>query len=412
MSYSPEAGANSDFKRTEERPPVWEGFKEDTQTPNSIVNTPQTTPTANTSDLPGSIVGAQVANPLDKPKINLANSSGIVGAQPNTTANTGANQNLNNAITSAYQNKNMTQPVVSNADERGAPKDEANYGGMEEDKRLSNMSAEDIMRERNEEKKRLGIISPDEMGAEQRKQIMEKRANAQDEMKRNTYLRMAEFFANWGSTPGAPLVAGLKALKETMPGYMEDTKAHHKLTMDLNKSIRDMDMAVNLEKSGQYDKASSIKESVSERLQKHGETMALMAMRKEIAEKELASAEKRTNVTANAGLAGDVLRANGSGNSAAWTPQKRAIANAKVDAATQKDMKDWDTNHKYDMDPKEKEVKKSAYERERYTYHHNNHFNGVPDESGTNTPSPVQSLSLEQQNAERAKMGLPPKGAQ
>ena len=401
MSYSPEAGANSDFKGTEERPPVWEGFKEDTQTPNSIVNTQQPAPTEN----PKAITAAAPVNTA--PPAPTA-----PPAQPNTPANTGASQNLNNAIPNAMVNQNMTQPVVSNADERGAPKDEANYDGMEEDKRLSKMSAEDIMRERNEEKKRLGILSPEDMGAEQRKQIMEERANAKDEMKRNTYLRMAEFFANWGSTPGAPLVAGLKALKETMPGYMEDTKAHHKLTMDLNKSIRDMDMAVNLEKSGQYDKASSIKESVSERLQKHGETMALMAMRKEIADKELASNERRTNVTAKAGIAEAMLRANGSGNSAAWTPQKRAIANAKVDAATQKDMKDWDTNHKYGMAPKEKEVKRSAYERERYTYHHNNHFNGVPDESGINTPSPVQSLSLEQQNAERAKMGLPPKGAQ
>ena len=401
-----------------------------TDTTAAPVNTQQPAPTenpkaitaaapVNTSDLPGSIVGAQAANPLDKPKINLANSSGIVGAQPNTPANTGANTYLDRSIHNAMVNQNMTQPVVSNADERGAPKDEANYDGMEEDKRLSKMSAEDIMRERNEEKKRLGILSPEDMGAEQRKQIMEERANAKDEMKRNAYLHMADFFANWGSTPGAPLVAGLKALKETIPGYMEDTKAHHKLVMDLNKSIRDMDMAVNLEKSGQYDKASSIKESVSERLQKHGETMAIMAVKKEIAEKELASAERRTNVTATAGLAEGVLRANASGNSAAWTPQKRAIANAKVDAATQKDMKDWAAEHKYNLDPKEKEAKRAAYETERYNYHYNKQFNGVPNESGTNNlyskefiPPTTEEEKQRVKEQIRKKAGMPVEGAQ
>ena len=233
--------------------------------------------------------------------------------QPNTTAPTAPPAQPNTtaplAIPPAQPNTiaPTAPPVESNSN--GAPKDEATYDGMEEDKRVSNMSAEDIMRERNEEKKRLGILSPEDMGAEQRKQIMEERANAKDEMKRNTYLRMAEFFANWGSTPGAPLVAGLKALKETMPGYMEDTKAHHKLTMDLNKSIRDMDMAVSLEKSGQYDKASSIKESVSERLQKHSETMASMAMRKEIAEKENTNRLQTTGMTTGAMLAGHAIEA-------------------------------------------------------------------------------------------------------
>ena len=337
-------------------------------------------------------------------------------AQPNTPANTGASQNLNNAITNAMVNQNMTQPVVSNADERGAPKDEANYDGMEEDKRLSKMSAEDIMRERNEEKKRLGILSPEDMGAEQRKQIMEERANAKDEMKRNTYVRMAEFFANWGSTPGAPLVAGLKALKETIPGYMEDTKAHHKLVMDLNKSIRDMDMAVNLEKSGQYDKASSIKESVSERLQKHGETMAIMAVKKEIAEKELASAERRANVTATAGLAGDVLRANPNGASGGWNERTRSIAEAKVTQQTEAHMKTWANKpgNKYgtDIEAREQAERDRAYRQFRKEAR-------LPDDSGTNNlyskefiPPTTEEEKQRVKEQIRKKAGMPVEGAQ
>ena len=398
-----------------------------TDTTAAPVNTQQPAPTenpkaitaaapVNTSDLPGSIVGAQAANPLDKPKINLANSSGIVGAQPNTPANTGANTYLDRTIHNAMVNQNMTQPVVSNADERGAPKDEANYDGMEEDKRLSKMSAEDIMRERNEEKKRLGILSPEDMGAEQRKQIMEERANAKDEMKRNTYVRMAEFFANWGSTPGAPLVAGLKALKETIPGYMEDTKAHHKLVMDLNKSIRDMDMAVNLEKSGQYDKASSIKESVSERLQKHGETMALMAVKKEIAEKENASAERRAEIGANASVRSDVLRANPNGASGGWNERTRSIAEAKVTQQTEAHMKTWasEPGNKYGTDI---EARKQA-ERDR-AYRQFRKEARLPDDSGTNNlyskefiPPTTEEEKQRVKEQIRKKAGMPVEGAQ
>jgi hypothetical protein len=254
--------------------------------------------------------------------------------------NTGADQQLNNAIADAQTNAGMTAPVVSNADEKGVSKEDYDKSVTEE-KRLTGMSTEDIMHERNAEMERLGIKSPDQLNAEERKRIGEERVNAQDEQKRQVYLRMAEFFSNWGSTPGAPLAAGLKAMKETLPGVMDDSKAHHKLMMDLNKSESDLNRAVELEKAGRFDKASALKDAASKRLQDHEESWMVLSMKKQIEDKKLAAEEKiaaatnasqerRTNVMAGTQSNSNAILPNGMSNKEA-TLRERADDNARAD---------------------------------------------------------------------------------
>ena len=328
LSYSPEAGANSDFKGSEERPPVWEGFKEAPRTSSGY-------PAAETKEVAKGIAPLPTdkqsynvpGGPLDTAQQSIVTPKAQPTASPTQPTsegiNTGADQNLNTSITDAMTNAGMTTPVVSNADERGVSKEDYDKSVAEE-KRLTGMSTEDIMRERNAEMERLGIKPPDQLNAEERKRIGEERVNAQDEQKRQVYLRMAEFFSNWGSTPGAPLAAGLKAMKETLPGVMDDSKAHQKLMHDLNKSESDLNRAVELEKAGRFDKASALKDAASKRLQDHEESWMVLSMKKQMGDAENANRVQTTGMTTGAMLAGKAIEAS------ARAKQEKAVMNHEI----------------------------------------------------------------------------------
>jgi hypothetical protein len=97
-----------------------------------------------------------------------------------------------------------------------------------------------------------------------REEIMGELANKDAEEKRQTYLRMAEFFAHWGSTPGAPLAAGMKSLIATMPGYLQDKKDQEKLQRGLQESLFKLDQADRLEKMGMLKEAAALKHEASQ----------------------------------------------------------------------------------------------------------------------------------------------------
>jgi soluble cytochrome b562 len=90
---------------------------------------------------------------------------------------------------------------------------------------------------------------------ERRKQINDEKANALDEAKRTQAMRMAEFFAMWGSTPGNTIVAGLNAMKNKIPDFIADTKEATKIRRDMDKSIAELDQIDYLEKNGRVDEA-------------------------------------------------------------------------------------------------------------------------------------------------------------
>jgi hypothetical protein len=90
-----------------------------------------------------------------------------------------------------------------------------------------------------------------------RVQQMAERANMKDEQNRQRNLRLAEFFASWGSTPGPVLVAGMNALKQSIPGIITDEKEAKKARREADKIIYDIDEATRLEKLGLHDKASA-----------------------------------------------------------------------------------------------------------------------------------------------------------
>lgn len=128
----------------------------------------------------------------------------------------------------------------------------------------ANRSIPDIMKERQAAYEVAGIA---QRNPEERANLMQERANAEDEAKRNRWLQAAAFFAKWGSTPGSTLAAGLVAVRERVPDIVENEKEAKKIRMDINKSIASLDEATRLEKKGQIDEATAIKEKDAEKMQ-------------------------------------------------------------------------------------------------------------------------------------------------
>jgi len=135
-------------------------------------------------------------------------------------------------------------------------------------------------------------IGTNEATQQYRADVMAERANAPAEKERQAYLRAAEFFAHWGSTPGPVLAAGLKSLNETMPGYLEDAKDQQKLRLALGRSLFEVNQAARLEEQGYFKEAAALKEKASETAMKYGNLVAQATIAKGAEQEKLASQER------------------------------------------------------------------------------------------------------------------------
>jgi len=107
-----------------------------------------------------------------------------------------------------------------------------------------------------------------------RGQEMERRANLADEARRQKDMRLAEFFASWGSTPGPTLVAGMSALKKSIPDMIGDRREAKKLERESDKIIYEIDEAIRTEKLGDIDKATALKEKAASQAAELNKTIA------------------------------------------------------------------------------------------------------------------------------------------
>jgi hypothetical protein len=121
-----------------------------------------------------------------------------------------------------------------------------------------------FMAERQTAMREAGVADAAEGQQQQRANLMAERASATDEKERQRHLRLAEFFANWGSTPGPTLVAGMNALKQAVPNIISDEKDAKKARKEIDKSIADLDNATRLEKRGEVDAAMALKLKAAE----------------------------------------------------------------------------------------------------------------------------------------------------
>lgn len=127
-----------------------------------------------------------------------------------------------------------------------------------------NAPLSEFMAERKAAMQEAGVADVSEGQQKQRAELMAEKANMADEKERQRHLRLAEFFASWGSTPGPTLVAGLNALQKTVPNIIADEKEQKKARREIDKSIADLDNATRLEKRGEVDAAMALKLKAAE----------------------------------------------------------------------------------------------------------------------------------------------------
>jgi hypothetical protein len=133
-----------------------------------------------------------------------------------------------------------------------------------EAERRKNAPLSEFMAERQAAMREAGVADTSEGQQRQRAELMAEKANMADEKERQRHLRLAEFFASWGSTPGPTLVAGMNALKQAVPGIISDDKEQKKARREIDKSIADLDNATRLEKRGEVDAAMALKLKAAE----------------------------------------------------------------------------------------------------------------------------------------------------
>ena len=150
-------------------------------------------------------------------------------------------------------------------------------------------SLSQIAAEKQAAYKEAGIGAP---GTEQREKLMAERANAADEAERTKWMRAAKFFASWGSTPGSTLVAGMAAVRESVPDMINDAKEAKKIRMEIDKTIAGLDEATRLEKKGLIDEAYVEKMKLGEKTQALNIKIAEIKAQQELEDKKTERGEK------------------------------------------------------------------------------------------------------------------------
>jgi hypothetical protein len=167
-------------------------------------------------------------------------------------------------------------------------------------------TTEDIAKTREVERSKFLGVNP---SGKQRESIMAERANAQDEAKRTQAMRMAEFFAMWGSTPGNTIVAGLNAMKNKIPDFIADKKEASKLRREIDKSIAELDRVDYLEKAGRWDEAEKLRETSKKHGMEWAKTTIDLSSKFAIAAAGDVNANIRNRETIAGRLQGDKLQA-------------------------------------------------------------------------------------------------------
>ena len=210
-------------------------------------------------------------------------------------------------------------------------------------------SVESRVKESSDLKEKL--LGKDTDTKDYREQLTQERANAPDEARRQMGMRLMEFGANWASTPGAPLVAGMKALKETLPSVMEDTKDNKKLMKDLDKSIYLLNHSERLDAEGRIDAAAKAREDASKIVMDQKEKLVTFGIKRmeleqtaQLAREKIASDEKRTAMVAGA-----------RGNGGQMTENQKVVANDKASRLATNELKK-DIDYNTEPDP----IKKQA----------------------------------------------------
>jgi len=257
---------------------------------------------------PSSILAASPASP---PPAGASPAGASPAAPPRANAPIPANR----VNTIVNQNPQLKDAMGSNTPDKNAKETMDFYRGLLKELKVdenkptdeyAGMSTEGIANKLETDRSK--FLGPNPSG-KQRESIMAEKANAQDEAKRTQAMRMAEFFAMWGSTPGNTIVAGLNAMKNKIPDFITDRKEATKIRRDMDKSIAELDRVDYLEKAGRFDEAGKLRETSRKHGMEWATKMVDLSSRFAIAAGQDVSAEKRTRMTGEYALEGDRLKA-------------------------------------------------------------------------------------------------------
>ena len=188
-----------------------------------------------------------------------------------------------------------------------------NQKTYDEAKKEADIPIEDRIQQRKDLEER--FLGKDTGNEDYRADLAKQKADAPDELRQMMGMRLMEFGANWASTPGAPLVAGMKALREALPSVMKDTKEHKAMMKDLDKSTYMLEHSIRLDAMGQIDAAAAEREKAAAKLMKHDEAVTTLAVDKYRLNQEAKEAADRNATSvqvANIGLEGHRISAAGS----------------------------------------------------------------------------------------------------
>jgi len=279
----------------------------------------------------------------------------------------------------------MTAPVVTpSAAPAGImgvkpPEPTTGIGTLQATRDITSQDYNKPMAERIAEKQALykeqGVGAP---GAEQREKLMAERANAADEAERTKWMRAAKFFASWGSTPGSTLVAGMAAVRESVPDMINDAKEAKKIRMELDKTIAGLDEAARLEKKGFVDEAYAEKMKLGEKMQALNIKIAEIQAKEEADTRSFAQRTKEAYIdlsgkkyTADMHLRGDELKVRSAAADRAMAganaqdakkfsqfqtaaeQERRVLADISRSESSEAHQKDLATIKQYGMLPKE-----------------------------------------------------------
>jgi hypothetical protein len=162
---------------------------------------------------------------------------------------------------------------------------------------IANKPLNDLITEDRALRKSMGVDKSEGRQQYMNEQMAE-RANLKDEAERQKNMRLAQFFASWGSTPGSTLVAGMDALKKAIPGMIDDAKDAKKARREADKIIFELREAERLEELGYVDRATAKKEKAAEHAQKYNQSLLQYQTSMEGDKSRAASAEKVANIQA------------------------------------------------------------------------------------------------------------------
>jgi hypothetical protein len=220
---------------------------------------------------PVASVATGTLNPLPVPPIDAAGAvkTVVVSLKPTpaeviVTVVTAPPETPPAPVVSARQLNNEVNPPISELErylKTLPPEIQEAFGPKDTDK-----SIKDYMKERTADKAEL--VGENKGLQDYRAKEQARLANIGDEERRQNQMLIAKAFANWGTKPGSTLLAMVSAMKESIPDFIENDKAQRKARSELDKSIYEIDNAVRLEKLGDYDAATKLKEKAADRTEK------------------------------------------------------------------------------------------------------------------------------------------------